>query len=125
MAVAAAVAEAAVAVAEAEVAEAEAEAEEAVAFRAMGPEVRFATRSQSIRGPLRTGSSRLPAPSRLWLWSILVRSAAKPAPSGESVTSRPPGRRSLGTPPAAPPGRALRSTAPAPRARGSRTPRRR
>jgi hypothetical protein len=137
-AVVAAAAEAVVAEAEAEVAEAEvaevAEAEvaevagavaaAAAAFRGMGLEMRSATRS-SIQNPPRIGSSRLQAPSRLWPWSIPVRTAAKPGPSGGSLTSRPPGRRSLGPPPAAPPGRATRSTAPEPRARGSRTPRRR
>jgi hypothetical protein len=51
-------------VAEAEAAEAEAEAE--AAFRRTGPELRSASRSQSIQNPPRIGSSQLQARSLLW-----------------------------------------------------------
>jgi hypothetical protein len=108
---------------EAEGAAVEAGAEEAeAAFRGTGPGMRSATHS-SIQNPPRTGSSRLRTPSLLWPASSSALTAAQPG--GGSAKSLRPGRRSLARPPAALPERAMRSTAPAPRARGSRTPQRR
>ncbi len=101
--------------------EAEAEAAE-VAFRATGQGMHPATRS-SIQRPPRIGSSRLQAPSLLWPESSSTRTAAQPV--GASVKTLRPGRRRPARPPAAPPEHGIGSTAPAPRARGSRTPQRR
>jgi hypothetical protein len=95
----------------------------AAAFHETRREMRSATRPWSSEGPPRIGSSQLQASSLLWPASRSAPTAGQPG-EGSMWTPRP-GRRILARPPAALQERAIRSTAPAPRARDSRTPQQR